>query len=64
VQQVLGYDKAQQFSIIEQDLPAWAAIPVMTQARQDTVGHEDKECGQEGVELIVPTKGLKPSTSH
>jgi hypothetical protein len=31
VQQVLGYDKAQQFGIIELDLPAWAAVPVMPQ---------------------------------
>lgn len=41
MQQVLGHDNAQQFDIIELDLPAWAAVPVMTQIRQDTVGQEN-----------------------
>ncbi|MET4093488.1 hypothetical protein ABIB51_000394 [Arthrobacter sp. UYCu712] len=64
MKQLLGHDQAQQFGIIEPDLSARPAGPGVPQIRQDTVGEEDIECGQEGVEFIVHTKGLTPSASN
>ncbi len=57
-------DQPQQLGIIKADLPAGPTGPGIAQIRQDTVGQEDIECGQEGVEFIVHTKGLTPSASN
>ena len=64
MQQLLGHDQAEELGVIKLDLPAWPAGPLVAQIRQDTVGEEDIECGQEGVEFIVHTKGLTPSASN
>ncbi len=64
MQQLLGNDQAQQFGIIKLDFPAGPAGPGISQIRQDAVGQGDIECGQEGVEFIVHTKGLTPSASN
>lgn len=61
MQQLLGHGQAQEFRVIELDLPAGTTGPGVAQVRQDTVGEEDIECGQEGVEFIVHTKGLTPT---
>lgn len=37
--------------------------PRQSDSRQDPIFEEDAQCGQEGVEFIVRTKGLTPSAS-
>ena len=63
LEQVLGDDQAQQLGIGKPWFPAADMCSGQADPGQDPIIEEDVKCGQEGVEVIVHTKGLTPSTN-
>jgi len=60
---MLRDDQAQQLGVHQ---PRFAAADMgsgQADPGQDPIIEEDVQCGQEGVEVIVHTKGLTPSAS-
>jgi len=62
-EQMVGNDQAQQLGIGKLRFPAANVGSGQTDPGQDPIIEEDVKCGQEGVEVIVHTKGLAPSAT-
>ena len=61
LEQVLGDDQAQQLGIGELGFTTADMSPGQADPGQDSVIEKDVQCGQEGVEFVVHTKGLTSS---
>jgi hypothetical protein len=61
LEQMLSDNEAEQFRIREDRFASRASGAGQAQTREHQIIEEDIKYGQEGVELVVHTKGLTPS---
>jgi|GEM_PF-5024169 len=60
--QVLGDDQAEQLNVIENWLTTGVVSPGKAERGHDPIVEMNVQCGQEGVQICLHTKGLTAST--